>query len=232
MVALAKDYLGVGMYTTAEAAMYARIAPQTMRRWLFGTSRDSAVFSPLRSDPEHKTVAFLDLIQSLAIRAIREERAIPLQKIRQAIETAQSLGVSFPFARKHKIFLLGEDIHIEGPAFPQQEKGDLIQASGRQRRQYVMRPVVELYLDDLTFGRDGLATKYRVYESAGVQIKMDPTIHFGEPLTPSGYTAWTLWEACRAEGSPTAAAKAYGVPEIEVRVAFRYIDSIRPTTRE
>jgi hypothetical protein len=38
MVMVAKKYLGLGMYTPAEAAMYARVSTQLMSRWIHGSA--------------------------------------------------------------------------------------------------------------------------------------------------------------------------------------------------
>ena len=226
MVAAATKFLGIGMYTPAETAMYARISSRMMSRWIHGDGAGAAAIRAQVPDDSQKTGTFLDFIQVMAVRAIREQRkTITLQKIRQAIETVTNMGDPYPFARRHATYLLNDEIHIQV-----EDKG-LVQASGRQRGQYAMKQIVEIYLDDLSFDSTGLANEYTAYESAGVKIVMRPGIRFGEPVVlESQHTAWTLWQACMSEGSVEAAAKAYGVPVNEVRVAFKYIDSIRPAT--
>lgn len=225
MVATAKDFLGIGMYSPAEAAMYARIATRTMSRWVHGDASGDAAIRAQVPDAAEKIVTFLDFVQSLAIRAIREQKTVTLQKIRQAIDYANEQGVTFPFARQHITYYFDNDIHIEV------EGRGLLQASGRQRGQFALKPLVEMYLQDLSFNAEGLADKYTAFENNGVRIVMKPDYHFGEPVVESrGITAWTLWQACLSEGSAEAAAKAYGVTETEARVAYKFIDSIRPAT--
>lgn len=225
MVAKLKDFLGIGMYTPAEAAMYARISTRTMGRWVHGDGSGAAAIQAQVLDAPDKTISFLDFVQIHALRAIREQETVSLQKIRQAIDFATSKGVTYPFARKHTTYFFNDEILIDVEGF------GLIQASGRARGQFAMKPIVEMYLQDLSFNAEGLAHQYVAYEHRDGRIVMQPEYRLGEPVVEScGYTAWTLWKACLSEGSVQAAAEAYGVKEAEVRVAYKYIDSIRPAT--
>lgn len=222
MVAPATEYLDLGMYTPSEAAMYARVQTQLIARWVHGSGAGQPALRAQLHNPQDKTITFLDFVQTLAVRAIRDAKSVPLSKIREAVDIAQEKGIDYPFARKHTTYLFGREVFIEVPDI------GLIQATGKHARQYAMKPVLELYLEDLSFGPDGLASSYLAYEKDGVEIVMDPHFNFGEPtIKSSGYTAQTLWHACRIEGSFEAAAEAYGVLEPEVRVAYRYIDSLR-----
>src|SRR4051812_18509560 len=112
MVASLNKTLGNGIYTVAEAALYARVAPQMMSRWLFGGKRGEPVFGP-QFGAADRLVSFLDLIQTLAIREIRIQRRVPLNKFRQAISLAKAkYGMAYPFATKHCTFLLGDELVI------------------------------------------------------------------------------------------------------------------------
>jgi uncharacterized protein (DUF433 family) len=230
MVAVAPSkFVGLGMYTPAEAAMYARLKPDTMRRWVHGDGRGAAAMRSQMPADDEKTVTFLDFVQSFAIRAIRDSRegkeAISLQKIRESVEFAHSRGVEFPFARKHATYLFDHKIWIDIP-----ELG-LTQATGDGRGQHAIVKVVEPYLELLMFDESGLAREFLAYESLDVRIVMRPDFNFGEPFVErSGQSAWTLWDAWHSEGGVEQAARAYGATPNEVRVAYRYIDSIRPAT--
>jgi hypothetical protein len=61
-----QKFIGSGLYTIAEAALYARVKESLLRRWIFGDGR-RAVFDPQFGSHE-KLVSFLDLVQTLAIR--------------------------------------------------------------------------------------------------------------------------------------------------------------------
>lgn len=218
MVAAPKSYLGAGLYTVAEAAVYARVSTAMMTRWLFGSSGGRPVIDP-EYGPKDRVVSFLDLVQTLAIREIRFQKKVPLPKFRQAIKLARDqFGLDHPFARRHCTYLLGDELVIRPTP------DEFVEASGRHAGQRLF-PFVELYLADLTFDASGLATKYRIYQSPHakpVAVTMDPRLRFGEPLLPSGYTPAAVWDAIRAEGGIDPAAKALGVPPEEAEAAYRF----------
>jgi uncharacterized protein (DUF433 family) len=221
----AKKYVGLGMYTPAEAAMYARVSTQLITRWIHGSAAGGAAIRAQMMDDAEKTVTFLDLMQAMAIRAIRSQQEASLHAIREAVDFADRHGVTYPFARRHTTYLLGNKILIDVP------DSGLVEASGKQRGQQTMKKIVEVYMKDVGFKPDGLAATYTAFEDNGIRIVMHPGYKFGEPVVePSGHTAWTLWEAVHAEGGIEEAAGAFDVSEQEVRVAYRYIDSIRPAT--
>lgn len=222
MVATLKKYIGTGLYTIREAALYARVSEPMMRRWLFGTNRLDPVIDR-QFGTDEKRVTFLDLVQTLAIREIRLQHDVPLQKFREAMRwVKKARGVEYPFARRHYTFLLGKELVIA------LSKAEYVQASGKQAGQRLLS-FVEMYLESLTFNRDGLANAYQIFKSDDeVPIVMNPERRFGEPLLPSGYSAMCIWDAIKAEGGIEHAAKAYGIPREEVAAAYKFIDHLAP----
>lgn len=215
-----RTFLGIGLYTPTEAAFYARVHTSTMTRWIHGNRRGEPVVSAkLPGDPE-RTITFLDLVQALAIRAIRREHHVPLAKIREAVNHAQErYGIEHPFAMRHETYLFGKEVHIEVPDV------GLVQVSGRHKDQIAMRKVAELYMDDLTFTGEGLASCYCAFERNGRKIVIDPSRRLGQPLIEScGYTAQALLDACRTEASVEAAVEICGVDREDVELAIRYED--------
>lgn len=221
-----EQMLGIGLYTPAEAALYARIALPTLNRWLFGAGGQPVVASELEGE---RIVTFIDFVQAMAVRAIRNTKQVPLKKIRDAVRMAQDeFHVEYPLAKRHTIYLFGEDIIIN---VGDEQSQRLVQATGKKRRNYVMKEVAELFMKDIGFDADGLANLYTAFEWNKYVVKMDPQYCFGEPLLPTcGYSARALWEATIAEGSMANAAKVYQVKEDEVETACRYIDLISPKT--
>ena len=185
MVARLNKFLGTGMYSVTEAALYARIAPAMMQRWLFGTRRKRAVVDP-QYDRHERVVGFLDLIQTVAIRELRIQKNIPLPKFRQAIRTAKDkYGIAYPFAYKHATFfhVVNKEIVIKIG------DDDFVEASGKHRGQPLL-PFVEMYLNDLDWGSDGFASAYTIFRGENdTPVVLNPQLRFGEPLLPSGYTA-------------------------------------------
>lgn len=233
-----KDNIGIGIYTPAEAAFYARVQTQMLNRWFFGSSQgDSVVATELQSG---RDVTFLDFVQALAIRNLRTRYKIPLPKIRQAYNIAREhFGVEFPFAMQHTTYLFSDqarlghgDLVIRIPnrrsgGEPEELYAKYYQLSGRSAHNRVMREVVELYIEDLTF-KAGIASHFKAWQRDGGTIAMDPRIRFGAPVVEScGYTAETLSEASVLEGGLDAAARAYGVERQDVALAVQYLDHLQ-----
>ncbi len=220
MIAKLQKKLGTGIYTISEAALFARVSPPLLARWLFGNKRGESVVVP-QYDPHEKLVGFLDLVQTLAIREIRLQKKIGLQKIKQAVKFAKDhLGMSYPFAMRHVTFLLGDTLVIKRSS---DDMDEFIEASGAHRGQKLFN-FVEFYLKDLSFDVNGLASRYQIFKSAdNVEITMDPRFRFGEPLLPSRYSAMTIWESVLVEGGIEPASKAYGIPKEEVEAAYKFV---------
>ena len=236
-----RDDLGIGIYTPEEAAFYARVSTRLMKRWIFGDSQgDSVVVPQIDEHDEGKVITFLDFVQALAIRSIRSNFKIPLQKIRQAVQQARdNFGVEYPFAMRHTTFLFSDKklkghgeivIRIQGRGIENEDefKEKYIQLSGKNRGNLMMNQIVEVYLDDLNFDDSGIATQYCAWKQNEGTVVMNPHTRFGEPVIPScGYTAQTLYEASINEGSLDAAAEAYGVSRDDVKLAWSYFDHLK-----
>ena len=227
MVTTSLKLIGRGLYTPREAAFYARLKTQTMKRWVFGNRQGLAVVHAESSEEleGEPVVTFLDFIQALAIRAITTApygQRVSLQKVREAVDTARErYDVQYPFAQEHKTYLFGSNIIIE------LHDGDYRALTGKRKDQLFLRPVVELYKKRLSFGEDGYASEYCAWDSGDLKITMNPKVRFGEPLMPSGYTAKTLWEGVAAEGSIDDTARVYGVSMEEIELAYAYFDHLR-----
>jgi hypothetical protein len=210
------EMLGSGIYNINEAATYARVKPQMMTRWLFGSTKGKPVIAP-QFPSDDKLVSFLDFVQALAIREIRLQKQVPLSKFRQAIRIIKDkFDVDFPFARRHHTFLLNRDLVIQ-PA----EK-EFIQVTGFTPGQRLFQ-FVEIYLQSLDFGPDGLASAYHIYKVGDVDIVMKPGLRFGEPILPSGYSAMAIWESINSEGSIPDAARVNGICVKEAEAAYKFV---------
>lgn len=226
-----KNLVGVGLYTPAEAALYARVQTQTLSRWIHGNIHGGSVVHAQFQDDPDRIVTFLDFVQALAIREIRRDHRIPLAKIRDAVEHARKkYGVEYPYAMPHNTFLFGTEIVLE--LKDENAEGDELplraQISGGQKDQLLLHKVAQLYAKKLTFDRNRLATEYEAFGDDNRKIIMNPQTRFGQPiLTPCGCAALSLYEAYLSEGTIERAADAYGVEQGDVETAVRYFDYLK-----
>jgi uncharacterized protein (DUF433 family) len=223
VVAASEDnLLGIGLYTPAEAALYARVSTRLLMRWLYGSAAGEPVLRPQLAGQDHQLVTFLDFVQAMAIRAVRLEHKVPLAKIRQAIEHAENVyGLPYPFARRHVTYLFGSELVIK------LREDEYVQVSGKSAQNRLITKVAEFYMTDLAFNQEGLADLYRPFVYRNCRVSLNPRVRLGEPLVEScGYSAQALWQAFRAEGSLDAAAEVCGVTTDEVEAACRYYDQI------
>lgn len=212
--------VGIGLYTPREAARFARVSTPLVTRWLFGNRAGASVVDAELREHEERFVTFQDFVQVLAIRAIRSEFNISLQKIRGAVEHARNhYGVEYPFAVPHQTYLFGEEIVIR-------LKDDLYQISGRGKDQQMIREVAQLYMEDLHF--DGKRpVKYDIFEHGGETVTMAPEVSLGQPRLACGYTADALLQAFQTEGSIDLAAKVMGVSTDDIKLALRFDDFLQ-----
>jgi uncharacterized protein (DUF433 family) len=219
------DIFVSGIYTVEEAARLARLSPVVLRRWLDGSDASRPAMDRFIPKNEANVVGFVDFVQAMAIRALRTSRRLSLQKVRQTIEEAKKLGVLYPFARKHKTYLFRDDVVIE------LDDGVIFQVTGSYKQQQLIYPIVELYLQDLSFDpHTRLANRYVPLKMNDAEVVLDPVIQYGSPVVmPRGYTVSSLVAATNNEGSIQAAADMYGVPTTDVEIALRYEDILAGT---
>ena len=228
------DKIGIGVYTPAEAAFYARVSTRVMARWIFGDKQGKPVIKRQLNDPSEKVVTFMDFIQTLAIREIRNRHRLPLPKIREGVEEATTrYNIEYPLARQHTIYLFSDqkgeahgEILIRRPGDTDGIEEKYVQVTGRAKGNLMIPSVVELFLKDLRFDPEtGFASEYTPMTDDGARIVLNPRLRFGEPVVyPGGYTAETLWHATNTEGGIQQAADAFGVSVGEVNLANKYFD--------
>ena len=212
---------GLGVYSVAEAARYARMPAATVSRWFFGTSLAGPMSRSGITDDGSKRISFTDFVEALAIRSLRADYGVPLQKIKEAIRNARDhYEIEHPFARKdHRTVLIGKDLHI----FLKEDGENPVGLTGKDLGQKSMRPCIETYMKDLDYDADGMAVIYRAFAFGNQEIVLNPKVRFGAPsVAGSGYSAETLWRAAVTEGSLEAAAELYEVPVAAVEAAYHY----------
>jgi uncharacterized protein (DUF433 family) len=220
-----RSLLGVGIYTVPDAARLTRIRSDRIRRWTQGYysgSKEHRKFHPpiwatqVGSLGGVSAIGFLDLMELRFVNAFVDLR-LPLGKIREAAELAQSLwGINHPFASR-RFRTDGKTIFVE---LAQIEKDTVL--LDLVRRQFALYDVLEPTLfEGVEFGEDNFIHAWRPMTAGAPSVILDPARNFGQPtLDKCGIPTAVLARAVKTEGSIEAAAAIYEVDETAVREAI------------
>lgn len=215
-----------GLYTLAQAALFARMPLNTLNYWHYGTKSRAPLRDSEVARDEGKFLTFLEFVEAVAIRSLRTEMHIGLPKIREAIKEAQDkYQIKYPFAQQaHKTVIVGKDLHILLG-----EDALMIGLSGKDKAQESFKKFLEPYMENMRFNAERIACEWIAarYGEGDKIIKMNPRIGFGEPLVgKTGYSAETLWRAAVAEGSIDKACQYYEVDRESVAAACNYWEGL------
>lgn len=217
-----KSWEQLGAYTPDQAARLLGVRPGMVQRWIYGDGLGSAAL--LAQFPDHvgELVTFIDFIQTMAIRDIRQQKQLSLQKIRKTVEAAKKHGIDYPFARQHTTYVFNDDVVLR------LNDDRLIQVTGKYKEQDLIKPVVERYMEDLGFDDHGLASSYVPMQRGFRKVVYQPNINYGAPtIMPCRYTVSTLLDAVEAEGGIEQAANICDVNTEDVRLAVDYESKLR-----
>lgn len=221
------DLLGIGLYTSDEAAKLLAVHPSTLRRWLVGYSyplkdqtrgRQPAVVASGRPRGELKVVTFLDLAELLVIKGFRRH-GVPLQQVRVAAEEGNRIfGTSHPLAA---LRVVTDGRHIFADV--QSHLGFREMVSLTDRGQYVFVDAVEAYLRDLDFDLEtGMANKWWPRGRADL-VLVDPRVGFGTPhIVEAAVPTSAVYELVQAGDDLVSVADWFGLTssQVEAAVAF------------
>ena len=166
-----ENIIGLGVYTLKEAALYSGVSPQKLSRWLYGTKTSAPIVTSQLL--QEKLVSFLDLIQSKSIYEARR-LGLSLQKIREAIEISEKYyNVEFPLAHRYALVKFGNELHIRNHVNER-----ITTVTGKQKHQTLMAQIVDKFMQDLEFNKEGIAKLYTPFENKGIRITLNPKVQF------------------------------------------------------
>jgi uncharacterized protein (DUF433 family) len=223
--------LGIGYYTTAEAARLIRTSARNIRRWLGGyTYREvlgesSRYMSPLwqpqlpQFEDENLEIGFRDLIELRFVNAF-VKAGVGLKAIRNCLEYARECVHDYhPFSTR-RFHTDGRTIFLEGlKRSGQKELLDL------KRRQFVFRELIQKTFKDLDL-EERAVVRWRPFDGKP-SIVVDPARAFGQPIISQfGVPTATLAEAVDSEGSVGRVARIFEVSPSSVRDAVAFERSL------
>lgn len=225
---LIHEFVGVGLYSLADASQLLKAPPRKLRRWMDGYSykeddrihRVAPLWVPdIPKIDDQIELSFRDLIELRFVRAFLE-KGIGLKAVRNCLHYAREyIGTDRPFL-SGRFKTDGRTIFLESlKAAGEPELLDL------KEKQYVFKAAVEQSFKDLDLNGD-IVTRWRPYRGKD-SIVVDPTRSFGQPVaSASGVPTIVLADAVKAEGSLSRVAAMYEVEKSVVQDAVRFHEEL------
>jgi uncharacterized protein (DUF433 family) len=225
-----RSFLGVGLYTVAEASHLTHVSPGRIRRWMRGYAFPIKGGSQHTSPPLWReqvwdsdgelTLTFRDLIEIRFVDAFRKY-GVSWRVIRGSSEKgAELLGVTHPFSSR-RFKTDGQSLFIT--ILQKNRDKALLNLS---RDQMAFRAIVEPLLVGVQFSAKDDPLLWRPL-GAKRHVVIDPSRSFGQPITTKGAVPTrTIAAGYRAERSFERVARWYGIPVSSVRDAVEFEDSL------
>jgi uncharacterized protein (DUF433 family) len=220
-----KDLIGLGLYTPAEAGRLLRIAPAKISRWLRGHYIQNKFYPPLWT-PEVSLgddkifLSFRDLMETRVADAFIR-RGVSAIRVRAAIAVAQDvIGEARPLST-NRFRTDGREIFLH--IIKEDEDGEKReQLLNLFRRQFEFNEILDPLLKTVDFSDSGNPLSWWP-GGRDLHVVIDPSRAFGQPIDArSSVPTAVLAAAARQSGGPSAAARAYDVPETSVRHAVEF----------
>lgn len=203
------------LYTAQAAAYVLGKRTGTVKRWAFGDKDSAGIDARLKGDD---TMDFHDVIQLMAVAAIRNAHRISLDRIRELVEVARrDYKITHPFAHRHKTYIIGRDLALD-------LDGKTIQMTGSQKHQHIMKIVAEPYMDRIEFDpKTGLAERYEAMSDGEFRIEINARSGMIFPVVmPTRISVAAVIHNVKAEGSAAQAACVLEIPLRAVQLAVKY----------
>jgi len=212
-------------YPVAEAALYVRVAPATLRSWVVGreypTNKGTRRFHPLirLADRQHRLLSFNNLVEAHVLRALRTAHGTPVHAIRKALDYGEtSLGINR--------LLLSRELYTDKRELFLDHYGQLINLS--RSGQLAMRAMLEVHLSRIEWEASVFPLRlFPFVRTEGVEaprhITIDPNVGFGRPiLQRRGISTRAIVDRIDAGESVESLAEDYRLEVSEIQEAVVY----------
>ncbi len=209
------------LYTIGEAARFAKVTPETVRRWLFGTVDQAPVLN-YGPDREKYVVSFLELVELVIARRFRR-RNVRIERIREGHDYARTeLGIPYPFAWQNLAVQGGRilrEFQEKNPGSPLVELNEGQQAT--------LPGMVLVEFEALEWADDEFAERWFPCGKQ-VPIVIDPQVGAGAPtVVGRRLTVQSIYKRRKAGYSMTRIAKDTGMRVDDVDQILLYANDVR-----
>ncbi|MEX2284406.1 MAG: hypothetical protein WEE89_18095 [Gemmatimonadota bacterium] len=225
--------LGVGYYTSPEAARLLGVDASRVRRWVAGytfwlqsqkSGKRRRKQSPLLTTdlPVLDDVRALSFVELMELRVVKAflVRGVPLQRVRVAAALAREhFGVAHPFASQ-KVYTDGQNIF----AGLQKDAGidAVVELTRKKYLQLQSGQLIHSCLDEIEFDQFSTIAHRWWPLSRDFPIVLDPLISFGAPIIAHTGVRTAVVAGMASAESVNAAADSFGLTSDAVSAALKF----------
>jgi uncharacterized protein (DUF433 family) len=215
--------LSRAIFTLRETAGYLSVPKSTIHDWARPGPGRPALITVFPRSGAQATVPFIGFAEAYVLSAFRRA-GVPLQRIRPAVDAlSRTIGLEHALASK-RLYTDGAEVLYDYAT--ESDDGELLELVVVRTGQHQFPEVVRDYLQRITYGRDGWASRVRLPSYQHAEVVVDPRIAFGLPLVVhGGARVEDLVDRFVAGDTVADIAYDFGVPHEEVE------DVIRVATR-
>lgn len=218
--------LGAGVYATGEVAKLAHIAPDRLRRWIYGYGyhphgKEPRRSKPLVQRPADRTLTFLDLVEVCFVKAFLDHGVtMPFVRTVQ-IEAAREFATSHPFCSKR--------FETDGRTIVERHRDEagIERLLDLKRRQFLSPAVFNPLLKSIDYNSVTEEAQRWWPMGRGRLVVIDPAHSFGAAtVSKSKVPTRALFGAHLAGENPEDIAEWFAVGVDEVRAAIEFEASL------
>ena len=207
-------------YSVAEVAHYLNLPRSTVRYWATGKDSSPALIEVADTNPV--ALSFLNLVELHVLAAIRRKHAVPMPKVRHAIDYLRE-NTQDESDQLHP--LISKQLQTDGLDLFIEQYGRLVNISSAG--QLAMRVIIEAALRRIERDRRGIPIKLYPFTRSNVNdapamVVIDPTLSAGRPvITGTGLATEVITERYKAGETVAELAEDYDREEAEIEEAIR-----------
>jgi uncharacterized protein (DUF433 family) len=169
--------VGVGLYTTSEAARYLGLPVSTLQSWISPRDNGGQLVSTVARVGYQAGIPFIGFAEAFVLQAARRA-GVPRHRIRPGVEAVKAdLGAPHALASR-LLYTDGAELLVKYAA----DDEDLEVARTHQRQ---LTTTVKHQLQLITYAGDGYAARLELPSYGPAKVIVDPTVGFGYPVIKS-----------------------------------------------
>ncbi len=210
----------VPLFTLPECATYLQTPLSTLRAWVRPID-GAPLVTILPATGRQATVPFVGFAEAFVLGALRKA-GVPMQRIRPAVTRLDDeIGLEHALASQ-RIYTDGAELIFDYASNSDDEELLTVVRTGQEH----LADVIRDYLQRITYGDDGWASRLRLPAYHHAEVTVDPAQAFGQPLVVhGGARVEDLVDRFKAGDGFAEIAADFDVPSAEVedviRVALR-----------